>query len=262
MEPWKVLLLVAALPAAASLVLSGMNRGQLLQTIDNRTAAEQRVERTSNQLEQTKGELADTKQRTQTTEENTEQTRNQLVATRAEISDTEVRIQTMNREITEAENEIARFEELQRVVGEIEEVERKIALERSNISSLESDLNSAENRLAVNEAKKADSDAIIERKEAVVKFRNAGQMWKDINTTVRAAYNNWGFVVLNAGDSDGLVSAAVLDVVRDGVPIAKVLVTEVEPNQSVADIVADSVVPGYAIQPGDRAVKEATVSLP
>jgi len=68
----------------------------------------------------------------------------------------------------------------------------------------------------------------------MAKYRKTGAIWSDINTKVKSAYNNWGFVVIGAGDANGLVPAATLDVTRQGRPICELLVTEVEVNQATA----------------------------
>ena len=61
----------------------------------------------------------------------------------------------------------------------------------------------------------------------------------------------WGFVVIGAGQGSNIDPNTVLLVTRDGRSIGKLKVTSLEKNQTVADIVKDSVPAGMSIQPGD-----------
>ena len=61
----------------------------------------------------------------------------------------------------------------------------------------------------------------------------------------------WGFVVIGAGQGSNIDQNTVLLVTRNGRSIGKLKVTSLEKNQTVADIVKDSVPAGMSIQPGD-----------
>ena len=62
----------------------------------------------------------------------------------------------------------------------------------------------------------------------------------------------WGFVVIGAGQDSSIDPNTVLLVTREGRSIGKLKVTSLEKNQTVADIIKDSVPSGMSIQPGDR----------
>ena len=68
---------------------------------------------------------------------------------------------------------------------------------------------------------------------------------------VNPAYN---FVVLSLGDRNGVVSNSEMLIKRGNQFLGKVRVTSVEPSTSIADIVANSVPRGLAIQPGDHVI--------
>ncbi len=262
MESWKVLLLVAALPTIASVALAWMNKATLREKIDDRTKQAARVESARNELSRKKEELAKTESDTRMLEEESETLRGQLAALKAQVSEQELKIQTLTDQIAAADAEILKFDQLMAVFKNIDTINQQIASTNAEIVTLESTLINVENLLAVANAKKRESETQIERMEAMSRYRKSGQMWNDIDTTVKAAYNDWGFVIIGAGDVDGLVPAATLDVTRQGRPICKLLVTEVEVDQATADIITQTLLPGQTVQVGDTVTKKATVSLP
>ncbi len=73
---------------------------------------------------------------------------------------------------------------------------------------------------------------------------------------ILAINKDWNFVILNAGARLGITEGMKMLVKRDEQLVAKVRVTAVEPERSVADILADSVQSGTSIQPGDKIIAD------
>lgn len=262
MEPWKVLLLVAAVPTLASLALSFGNQSALKEMIADRDAKTIRVDDTKAKLGQKKQEVDNTGKETATLEQESDSLKNQLATAQAQVSEVDARIKVLNENIATAAKKLAGFAELKAKMGEIDKFESKLAAEKTEVTELEDSVNNTKNLVAVNEAKKEQSERSIKSKEAMDTYRRTGQNWAPINSTVTAAFNDWGFVVIGAGDDQNISNAAILDVSRDGKPVCKLLVTEVQLNQAIADIVPNSLVPGQQVQIGDRVTKPASVSLP
>ncbi len=258
MEPWKVLLLVAAIPAGASAVLSFMNGEDLRASIAERELQEGRVERTEENLARKRDELAMVQMETRSLDQDTEAKTTQLASTETQVSEMNLRKQQLSDDIVAANDKIAGFERLKVVGVEIEQIDRQIAEVTQEINMLQDDVGNASNLLAVANAKQEETQREIDRREMEDKNRKAGIITKDLTASVKAAYNDWGFVVITAGDADGLVPSATLDVSRQGKPICKLLVTEIEPTQAVADIIPGSLLPGQVVQVGDTVTKLAS----
>ena len=79
-----------------------------------------------------------------------------------------------------------------------------------------------------------------------------------MESVITAVDQNWGFVVIGAGAKTGFTPQTVLLVKRDGKLIGKVRPTAIEPTQTIADIVTDSMAPGVRLQPGDRVILAKT----
>ncbi|MEG1261080.1 MAG: hypothetical protein RSD44_09120 [Akkermansia sp.] len=64
----------------------------------------------------------------------------------------------------------------------------------------------------------------------------------------------WGFVVVNAGDSNKLAPDAILLVTRQGRSIAKLKISSLEKRQTIADVIPNSLAAGNRVEPGDRVI--------
>ncbi|MDD5199327.1 MAG: hypothetical protein PHC88_05940 [Terrimicrobiaceae bacterium] len=84
--------------------------------------------------------------------------------------------------------------------------------------------------------------------------RRKKQMQQGLEGRVLAVNPAWNFVVLSIGDRQGVVTNAELLLKRGGQYLGKVRVTSVEPSTSIADIVANTLPAGVAVQPGDSVI--------
>jgi DNA repair exonuclease SbcCD ATPase subunit len=71
---------------------------------------------------------------------------------------------------------------------------------------------------------------------------------------VLAVNRNWNFVVLNLGNRNGVQDNATMIVQRGASLVGRIRITSVEPSQSIADIIPNSVPAGISVQPGDTVV--------
>ena len=84
--------------------------------------------------------------------------------------------------------------------------------------------------------------------------RRTKSMRNGLEGRILAVNPSWNFVVLSLGDRNGVVNNAEMLIKRGSQLIGKVRITSVEPSTSIADIVANSVRQGLAVQPGDTVI--------
>ncbi len=84
--------------------------------------------------------------------------------------------------------------------------------------------------------------------------RESGEALNGLRGRVLAVDRNWNFVVLDLGGRNGVNNNATMIIQRGGSLVGRVRITSVEPSQSVADIIPNSVPAGIAVQPGDTVV--------
>ncbi len=79
-------------------------------------------------------------------------------------------------------------------------------------------------------------------------------MEKGVRGRVLAVNSGWGFAVISIGDKQGAAANKTLVVARGGQGIGKLRISNVEANQSIADIVPNSFIRGSYVQPGDDVI--------
>jgi len=92
--------------------------------------------------------------------------------------------------------------------------------------------------------------------------RRKKQMRNGLEGRILAVNSSWNFVVLSLGDRNGVINNAEMLIKRGAQLIGKVRITSVEPSTSIADIVANSVRPGFAVQPGDNVIYTGPIDEP
>ncbi|MDB4618225.1 hypothetical protein OAG53_00970 [Akkermansiaceae bacterium] len=100
----------------------------------------------------------------------------------------------------------------------------------------------------------------ITRKETKIAERKARIAGNTFSATVSTVNNQWGFLVINAGEKSGLAGDSKLLLTRNGRLLGKVLVSSLEGNQSIGEIVPDSLAPGVRAQAGDVVILEDTAA--
>ena len=77
-----------------------------------------------------------------------------------------------------------------------------------------------------------------------------------LNATVIAVNNDWGFLVINAGENKKITVDTKLLVTRGSETLGKLDIVSVDGNKTIANIVQKSLRPGVAIAPGDHVILE------
>jgi len=125
-------------------------------------------------------------------------------------------------------------------VAKAGEAEKKVAELNLMVTNLTGDKTAAE-------AKITDQGKVID------KYKN-NIMQKGIRGRVLAVNSGWGFAVVSIGDKQGAAANKTLVVARGGQSIGKLKISNVESNQSIADIVPNTFIRGTYVQPGDDVI--------
>ena len=257
---WKALSVIAAILAAGAAFMSYLNKGDaeqernLLKTAENNLKdIDARFVEVKKEQEVFASKNTKMEERRDTALEEQEAEKQKLEAKTQEVMDTNERIKELEMEIAKAKSQIAEFGNIKQLMALIDQLEGDLAKTREQIVALSGELDSSTAQHV------AATKKIQEFKDLEFRQRN-GQM-KSINASITSVYNNWGFVVLGAGDRQGVVSRTRLDVNRGGDKIAELVVTNLEKNRSVCDIVPGSMEPGQILRPGDSVSVNAE-SLP
>ncbi|MBT8044302.1 MAG: hypothetical protein KJO79_05065, partial [Verrucomicrobiae bacterium] len=154
------------------------------------------------------------------------------------------------------EAEIASANDILKELPDPEELVPKIKRMRNELASATSSIATEEASLANLTRQDQDGKARIKKTRQVIADYTSGKSLSNMKTRISSIYRNWGFVILAAGDKQGVVAGSTLDVMRGGEVIGKLKVTAVEAGRSSADIILDSVAQGTTLQSGDTVVPE------
>lgn len=152
--------------------------------------------------------------------------------------------------------EIAEADEILKELPDPDVLVPKIKRMRSELAEATNSIESEKSRLANLAELDKNGKIRIKGTRELIGLQSSGKSFPTLKTSISSIYRNWGFVILAAGDSQGVVSGSTLDVVRGGEVIGKLKVTAVEAGRASADIVLDSVAAGTTLQAGDSVVAE------
>jgi hypothetical protein len=161
----------------------------------------------------------------------------------------------VNKQLTQLEDQIKKVGDVKKLMASVqEETEKKKAVDAS-IANQQQQLSLADDKIA-----KVQTE--ITRFQDVEKRQRAGVVEPGFTARVAQAFQEFGFVVLNKGNTGGMFADAVLDVKRGRNIVAKLKVRDVEQSMSVADLVPGSLAQGESIRSGDLVVASKDVPRP
>jgi len=234
----KVSLIVAILAGLGTLVISQ------LQVAEKITELKTQYQTTSNELTTTKDSEAKARQEAKAAKSEADKTKKELVETAANLESASAKatsqetranraegeLNTARGELTAAQRDLAAWKALGRPVEQIEKsladlVKANIALEALGEEKrvMNRELGRTKQRLAIYEA---DKDI-------------APDLPQGLKGKVVAVDAKWDFVVLDIGSKQGLVERGVLLVNREGKLVAKLRVTTVDAERSIANVLPE-----------------------
>ncbi|QQL44900.1 hypothetical protein [Sulfuriroseicoccus oceanibius] len=168
------------------------------------------------------------------------------------------KIQAQERDIENYDKTVA---EIQDVLGDVgvqepEEIEQAIQQMEQDKIALRKELEETETLAAAAAERVETAQGQLERLGGTIAKRREGIARNVIESTVAAVNNDWGFVVIDAGKSQGFSADQSLLVKRGNTYIAKLAVVSLESNRIIADVAPNSLAPGARVMPGDRVIVE------
>lgn len=259
---WKVLLAIAAVVLCGAAYLGFENKKSLQLLHNDRVQKEKEVAALKVDLANTIAELNKEVEATEMLVQETEGLNTKITVAKGKESDYKGQIEALTAQVASAGAMLKKGQDFMRQVPDIEARKLQMAelqnliqeevIATENLQKQVAEVNAARDKL------QGQADEL----QALTNDQAAGRIRGPFKSTIRKAFNNWGFVIVAAGDEQGVVNRAQLDVTRRGQPICKLLVTTVEPGECVAEIIPGSMAPGQAIQLGDDVTKTELSTTP
>ncbi len=219
---------------------------------------------TKSKLEATEKKLKETEDTLTETKATLETTRTELANVKDDLSKKSKELAEAQDKLTTAEKSLADLAEQMKSLGgvgtidglknEIANMKTKVTEQETKIGTLEKEKAELTTTVETLTARNKDLDAQVAKQTTKVNRYEKGIMEKGITGTVRAVNAGWGFCVLSIGDRQGAAANKIMIVARGGQAIGKVRISNVETNQSVADILTNTFAKGTYVQPGDTVI--------
>lgn len=160
------------------------------------------------------------------------------------------------------ETEIAKAKDILKGLPDPDVLIPKVKRMQAQLTAATSEIASKGATLANLVQRDKNSKARIAATRKLIDLQSTGKSFPSLRTRISSIYRNWGFVILSAGDKQGVVTGSTLDVLRGDEVVGKLKVTAVEAGRASADIILDSVAEGTTLQAGDTVVAEREVAKP
>jgi molecular chaperone GrpE (heat shock protein) len=246
----KILLIVAII---AGLAAAGVNFTVIKGKIDTLTA-DRNQQRSDKETAQ--HDLAKTKKTLKDTQAELEDTKTKLADAVTARQKAEDKVATLNTQIQSLNDQITKISQDRDNAQDQLEAYKSTGLTPKQVADLNKTLQQTQNALDVANQEKfvlthtvnrlqSQLDLILGKKEFVV-------LPAGLKGTVMAVDPKWNFIVLNIGDDQGVLQNGELLVSRDGKLVAKVIVSSVQKDRCIANLV-----PGWQlgdIIEGDTAI--------
>jgi hypothetical protein len=259
---WKVLLVIASFVLGGALYLSYDNMGILEQKKRDTEAEQNTLADRTTALEKTNGEIAQLEQSIQMLTDEASTLQTAKIDLDAKVVEAEANQKAQQANLETAKSELEKAKALGGDIAAVEAINKEMLQIRTQIEEAEIELTELEGAVASAQVERDRLEKVAAEMAALRVDQDAGVIRGEFQSQVKNAYNQWGFVVVAGGNDQGVVNRAQMDVYRRGQPICRLLVTSVEPSQSIAEIVPGSLTAGQRVQIGDTVVKTPRAQTP
>jgi soluble cytochrome b562 len=132
----------------------------------------------------------------------------------------------------------------------------QINLMKQTIANLQGEAELKKKDVAAQEEKVTAARHALDEIERKIEERRKAFDRNSLTAQIVAVNRDWGFVVINAGQTQGITEATKLLVTRGSHTVGKLNIISVQGNRTVANILPDTLAQGMSIQPGDRVILE------
>tara|TARA_B100001057_G_scaffold11962_2_gene11320 strand:+ start:5831 stop:6772 length:942 start_codon:yes stop_codon:yes gene_type:complete len=215
---------------------------------------ENNVKKANDHQKKIKDLIADTGTKTKETDAAAATQEGEEAKQKNEESDKTAKKGTLEGQLKVAQDKLDKLNKDLAEIGEIEDLVEKSQNLQAEMAAVQQEIAITKENYKNAVTKREATDSTIANLRDKVSRQRAGQM-VEVNAKIAQTFDNWGFVVINAGGNQGINARVKLDVKRDDKIIGKLTITNLEPNVCVCDVA--SLNDGEKIAVGDSVVLSA-----
>ena len=255
---WKILSGVSAVCLAVGLWFSWQNQGALKEEVTLLKRSEENAKAVSEkQKKAAAAKISKAKELEDLIKQVDEDTRVKVTKANSDIAEKQAEVETLKKSLEELTKQVASLEEQITKAGDIKKLLAQVDALTQQVKESEAAIANQMQQKTISEEKLVAVQGEITKLQDIERRQKSGIVEPGFTARVAQAFPEYGFVVLNKGNSGGMFARASLDVKRGNSVVAKLLVRDVEQGVSVADLIPGSLAAGDSIRSGDLVVAGA-----
>ncbi len=164
-----------------------------------------------------------------------------------QLADDTAKLEGVKKDKTQIDAKVVEMGGIEVIVKELMTLNAKKAEQEATIAQRE-----ATQTLALQRKQQTEAQIAAMKKKDLM--QKTGLLPDAFTASITSIDTQWGFIQINRGNTSNVVKNAKLDVKRGADKIATLVVTNVQPNAAICDLVPGTLTAGLQLQPGDRLV--------
>ena len=253
----KIFLYVSALFLLGSGVLGFVNKGTIAKKQETLTETRTNLGKATADADSAKKSQKKAEAEAKDAQIKNTDLQGQLTAATTKVSELNTQVETSTKDVADKEAQITQLKD---TIAKINDPSKAKSMDpgapdlQAKVAEMEIQLNELKTVREGLETQLKSAQTNTDGLRRKIAMRESGESMNGLRGSILAVNHDWNFVVLNLGGNRGVNSNATMIVQRGGSTVGKVRITSVEPTQSIADIIPNSVPAGVIVQAGDTVV--------
>ncbi|HEY2573900.1 MAG TPA: hypothetical protein VGH65_07515 [Verrucomicrobiaceae bacterium] len=251
---WKILSGLSAVALGVALWFSYLNQGALKEEMAQKSRADQNLKAVKQTQETAVSKKAEFQKALDDATKERETVKAEVAKNNTVIEEKQKEVEVLKKSVEEAQGQVAKMNDEINKAGDVKKLLAQVDDLTKQVKDSEAAVANEEQQMALAQEKLGEATSHITKLREVDSRQKRGQVDSSFSARVAQPFPDYGFVVLNKGNSGGVFANALLDVRRGKKVIARLKVRDVEQQMSVADLVPGTLAGGESIHSGDLVV--------
>lgn len=256
---WKLLSALSAICLAVAAYFANASKSDITHEVELEKRAKTNLAEAKS-TKQKGDETLDTKKKQLIAlNQDLEKVKGEVLGAETDVKQKEAELELAKKNLEQVTQQLTAVETKIKEAGDIEKLLAQVAALKKDKETAELEVTNQTQALAATKEKIKTIETETGRYRDLEARQRRGQIEPTFQARVAQSFGEWGFAVLNKGNTGGVVANADLEVKRGKDVVAKLRVKNVENAISVADIVPGSLAEGDAVRTGDLVVAAPVV---
>ena len=127
---------------------------------------------------------------------------------------------------------------------------------KAEIAELQNETTKKKEEVAAAEKKNGETQKQLDDVAAKIETRKKSFERNSMSFRVVAVNNDWGFVIIDGGEKEGITPDTKLLIIRGTQTVGKLTILAVQGSKTIANVMTETLAPGMTPTPGDKVILE------